>query len=588
GWQRVSLYRSNEGADIADQWAGYIQDTITKNNFTLLLGLRYDWQAPGSGAYTRSTVYKGQAAWDTVFDPGTSDILAGILPGSQVNAVKGEDQIVNGNPHAYSWSTWSPRIGLTWDVTGDGKTVAKLALSQYGDVMGVGWWAASPVGTGGGLRYWWNDGAGATAADKKMQWDEMFWMYSTRNPVADPANPGLPYRYVPYRVFADSTGALTPEATAALVGGYNSDAYYGGQYYSFNYADPTAVTYGVQWDYFLNRSDQASTRTREVLLTLERELMTDLSVSVTGSYRWYDKFDYGMRYYPAAHADEYPGYTGPTVLDPRTPPAGGWYVQAGTIPASVVIGGVTYSSGDAAGRPYYLPGPNWPTTSSNYTLYRKSDASKTYMGVDLVMNKRLSNRWFANASFTWQNMKNHWGTDFFDPTNQWAFDGTAYGDWGGGASGKLSVLMYTRWMFKVSGMYQLPFGFDISGTFNAREGWKVPHYYWLEDDNAPNYAAGSWAQIYTPQYLKDSLPTFWNVTLRLEKKINVGTGKLYLMAVVFNLFNSAIVNRAYEAYYGDAYFFNGAQYDFWPNPTNRTLNEILNPRIWRFGARFEF
>ncbi|MGZ8896202.1 MAG: outer membrane beta-barrel protein [Candidatus Aminicenantales bacterium] len=596
GWQRVALYRSNEGADLVDQYAGYIQDTISKNNFTLLLGLRWDAQVPGAGAYTRSTVYKGQTAWDTVFAPTTSDTLAAILPGSQVNAVKGEDQIVNGAAHAYSWSTWSPRLGLTWDITGDGKTVAKMALSQYGDVMGVGWWAAAPQGTGGGLRYWWND----ANADRQMDLTEMFWAYSSRNPVGDPANPGLPYRYVPYNVF-NADGSLTTIANAQLVGGYDSDAYVSGGYYSFDYFDPTNVVYGIQNDYFLNRSSQASTRTREALLTLEREILPDLSASVTGTYRRYDKFDYGMTYYPTEHADQYPLYTGPTVIDPRTPPAGGWYVQAGTIPATFNIGGTfndvtglmeggtTYSSGDAAGRPYYLPGPDWPTTSTNYVLYRKADAYKTYMGVDFVLNKRLSNKWFANASFTWQDMKNYWGSDFFDPTNRWAFEGKPYGDWGGGASGKLSVLMYTRWMFKVSGLYQLPLGFDISGTFNAREGWKVPHYFYIEDDNAPNYAAGSWALIYTQQYLKDSLPTFWNVTLRLEKKINISTGKLYLMADVFNLFNSAIVNRAYDAYSGDAYYNTlGQQYATWTNPTNRTLNEILNPRIWRFGARFEF
>ena len=586
GWQRVSLYRSSEGSDIADQYAGYIQDTITKNNFTVLLGLRYDYQAPGAGAYSRSAIYKGQTAWDTVFDGGTSDILAAILPGSQVEAVKGEDQIVNGAKHAYSWSTWSPRIGVTWDVTGDGKTVAKLALSQYGDVMGVGWWQASPVGTGGGLNYWWSD----ANADKKMQFNEMYWAYSNRNPVADPLNPGLPYRYVPYQVFADASGTLTPEATAMLVGGYDSDAYYAGGYYSFDYYNPTNIVYGVQYDYFLNRASQASTRTRELMLTLERELLPDLSVSINGTYRRYDKFDYGMTYYPAEHSDQYPAYDGPEVIDPRTPPAGGWYVEAGTIPNSINIGGTTYSTADAAGRPYYLPGPDWPTTSTNYTLYRKADAYKTYMGVDFVMNKRLSNKWFANASFTWQDNRNYWGSDYFDPTNYWAFNGKPYGDWGGGASGKLSVLMYTRWMFKVSGLYQLPLGFDISGTFNAREGWKIPHYFYIENDDAPNYAAGSWTTaIYTQEYLKDSLPTFWNVTLRLEKKINIGQGKLYLMADVFNLFNSAIVNRAYDAYYGDVYYSNAlGYYDYWPNPTNRTLNEILNPRIWRFGARFEF
>jgi hypothetical protein len=599
GWQRVALYRSAEGADIADQWAGYIQDTITKNNFTLLLGLRYDWQAPGAGAYTRSAVYPGQTAWDTVFDPTTSTTLASILPGSEVNAVKGEDQIVNGAKHAYTWSTFSPRLGLTWDITGDGKTVAKLALSQYGDVMGVGWWQAAPIGTGGGLRYWWNDTiAGGGNADGKMQLTEMWWRNSSRQNL--PTDPVPGQRYIPYRVF-NADGTLTAAATANLAGGYDSDAYRDGGYYSFDYFNPTDITYGVEYDYFLNRSDQASTRTREILLTLEREIIPDLSASITGTFRRYDKFDYGMSYYPAEHSDQYPDYTGPTVIDPRTPPAGGWYVQAGTVPDTINIGGTfneetglmeggtNYSTGDAAGRPYYLPGPDWPTTTTSYTLYRKSDAYKTYMGVDFVLNKRLSNKWFANASFTWQDNRSYWGSDFFDATNRWAFEGKPYGDWGGGASGKLSVLMYTRWMFKVSGLYQLPFGFDISGTFNAREGWKIPHYFYIEDDAAPNYAASSWSLVYAQQYLKDSLPTFWNVTLRLEKKINISTGKLYLMADVFNLFNSAIVNRAYDAYYGDAYYNTvGQQYSEWTNPTNRTLNEILNPRIWRFGARFEF
>ncbi|MCK7479397.1 MAG: TonB-dependent receptor [Candidatus Moduliflexus flocculans] len=60
GWQRIALYRSNEGADVADQYAGYVQDTITKGNFTATLGLRYDLQVPSAGAFTRSAVYGGE------------------------------------------------------------------------------------------------------------------------------------------------------------------------------------------------------------------------------------------------------------------------------------------------------------------------------------------------------------------------------------------------------------------------------------------------------------------------------------------------------------------------------------------------
>ncbi len=579
GWQRIALYRSAEGADVADQYAGYVQDTITKGNFTATLGLRYDLQIPSAGAFSRSAVYGGEPAWDMVFDPATTSVLDGILPDVSTDPVKGTNKIVNGAAHAYSWSTWSPRLGFTWDINGDGKTVAKLALSQYGDVMGVGWWASAPLGSGGGLRYWWRD----ANADTQAQLTELWWSYRNGSTIGS--------SYGTYQVF-NSDGSLTAAANDALAGAYGSDAYRAGMYYSFDYNDPINLDYesGIT-DYFMSRKDQASTRTRELLLTLERELMPDLSIALSGTYRKYDKFDLGMTYYPE---EFYPDYTGPRIVDPANPPAGGWYVQAGTVPNSVEIGGVTYSSGMMAGEPYYMAGPNMPTDATNYVVYRKSDQYKTYMGVDLVLNKRLSNKWFANASITWQSQKSFWGNDYFDPTNYDVFNGKPYGDWGGGASGKLAVLMYTRWMAKVSGLYQLPLGFDISGTFNAREGWRIPNYYWLYDDLAPNPVADQWVDVYPIGYLEDKLPMFWNVTMRIEKKINIGQGRLYLMADCFNIFNSAIENRSYEKYYGDAYTDHGVQWAgapsdiSWVYANNGYINEILNPRIWRFGARFEF
>jgi hypothetical protein len=231
-----------------------------------------------------------------------------------------------------------------------------------------------------------------------------------------------------------------------------------------------------------------------------------------------------------------------------------------------------------------------PTTSSQYTVYRKSDAYNTYMGADLVLTKRLSNKWFMNASFTWQDQRGYWGTDYFDPTNKWMSDGKIFTTNVGTLSGKaIGANMFTRWMVKFSGLYQLPLGFDVSATFNAREGWKIPHYFWIADEAAPNYAAGYWALIYTQQVVTDSLPTFWNLSLRLEKKINVGPGRLYLIADCFNVFNKGMVNRAYDAYIGDAiYNIGGVQYDSWENPTYRQYDEMLNPRVFRFGARFEF
>ncbi|MBE3125248.1 MAG: TonB-dependent receptor [Acidobacteria bacterium] len=615
GWQYLWMSRDARFSQQTDQWAAYLQDTMVKGNFTLTLGLRFDKQWPGAGATTFGAIFGNagdpyETAWKTVFSDSVISTLDSVLPDITTEPVKGVGQIVNGEDRPYQWNTFSPRIGLTWDITGDGKTVAKLALSQYGDVMGTGWRSALPRGTGGTMRYWWNDGNGVTAnKDGKAQFNEMYWGYSARNPVADPANPGLPYRYVPYRVFDDS-GNLTA-AAAAMLGGasiWNSDAYYAGYVSGFDWNDPLALDYtsGIT-TYFQDRGAQTDSRTREILLTLEREIIPDFSAQINLTYRKYDRNTTTLNYYPAEHSSEYPTYTGPEIIDPADQPAGGYWVEGGTIPDNYIIGGTwsqdisgnwintggtTYSSGDAAGLPYYVAGLDYPTTTTSYRLVRLTDAYYTYYGVDLVFNKRLSNKWFMNGSFTWQDQRTHWGNDFFDPTNQWSQDGKTFAEPSGSQSGKLDAVMFTSWMVKFSGLYQLPFGFNISGTFNAREGWKIPNYFVINDANVPNYAADHSATMYTRPITTDSLPTFYNITLRLEKKINIGAGRLYLMADVFNLLNSNMPNRQYSRYPGTAYFCdnNGEfqQYSSSSYALNNTLYEILNPRIWRFGVRFEF
>ena len=568
GWQRVNFYRDGRDNGVADQYAGYVQDTITKGRFTFMLGLRYDLQVPSQGITTFGAVYPDASAWKKVFDPSVNSALSAALPSVTADAVKGIDN--------YRWSTFSPRLSLTYDITGDGKTLARITLSQYGDVMGTGTYTASPLGTGGGMRFWWKD----ANADKLVQFTEMYWAYSSGN-----AN-----KYKVYNLYT-AAGAFTAAATAALAGGYLGDAYIAGMYYGYDWNNKTALDYTNITQFFQDKSVQSSTRTRDFMISLEREIAADFSAAVNFTMRRYDNFDFNMTYYPASQ-----GYTGALadlIIDPQTPPTQGpWYVKAGTIPSTVTIGGKTYDTKGAAGRDYYMPASYYPTAGTPYAMMRKSDSYNTYTGLEFVVTKRLSNKWFMNASFTWQNQKNHWGTDFFDPTNQWMSDGMAYGQWGGGASGKVPVLMYTRWMFKVSAMYQLPLDINISGTFNAREGWKVPNYFYIENDNAPNPYYTWSTSIYTEEVVADSLPTFYNFTLRIEKMVTIGGGRLYLMADCFNLLNSALINRSYEAYFGDAYFHNvgtvSTQYDSWGNPTNRTLNEILNPRVVRFGVRFEF
>jgi hypothetical protein len=536
GWRYFSYYR--EGMDNSDvlQYAGYLQDTITKGNFTILLGLRYDLQKPFSGAYKIPTVLKGNSAWNKAVDGTAQDKLAGLLPAISVNEIRPD----------YKWNTWSPRLGLTWDVMGDGKTIAKVSVAQYGDIMGTGAGLTPPRGLSGTMRFWWKDLNG----DKMMSLNELYWLYSGTNAK----------KFQAYPVF-DSSGNFIGDWT---------DGRSAGMYSGFDPSNPTYVDYTHPTTIY-DESAKASSRTREFLVTLEREILPDFAASIDFTYRKYDKFDWWIYDYDP----------GKQLLDSAS-----WYVQAGTIPATV--GG--YSTGGAAGKPWYVLKEGYYPT--DYTYVKKKNAYNTYWGIDLVLNKRLSNKWFMNASFTLQDQRAYsqdayydplWYADYANPTNKWAYYGKAYALSGGGASGKTAINMYTKWMAKVSAMYQLPFDINISGTFNAREGWRIPHYFWIEDDRLTGLQVGT--SVFTQDISQDKLPTFYNFTLRIEKMVKVGDGRLYFMADAFNILNSAIVNRAYDAYLGDYYVDTDT---FVPNATNRRLNEILNPRVVRFGVRFEF
>jgi hypothetical protein len=617
GWQRINWYRNSGYIGVADQFAVYIQDTVTKGRLTATLGLRYDKQVPGLGAYTFAAGPEASAnpsSW-SIFDAAVQSRMSEILPSVSIKKVGGNPYLLGGGLHPYRWNTWSPRIGLTWDIGGNGRTIAKLALSQYGDVMAGGFDTIFPVGTGGSANFWWMDGGYGQrgdgswgrlgAADGRVTLDELFWMHNSTLPAGA--------RYVPYPVF-DGSGGINATTLADLgANGYGSDPYLAGNLSGYAWNDKTALDYAVPSFWTARAGDQASTRTREVLLTLEREILPDFIGSISGTYRRYDRFDQFLTYYPES---VYAGAVDPNgmplaglIIDPRHPPADGpWYVEAGTIPSSIIItypenpdgsalypwggaGDVTYSTGEAGGRPYYLPASYYPATGSPYSLLRKGGSFSDYLGLDVVFSKRLSKRWFGNASFTLQQQRYYWGDDQLDPTNKWVFDGRPFAQLGGSMSGKVAVAMYTRWMAKLSGLYQLPWGFDISGTVNAREGWKIPHYFTMElgAGEVPNPAFTS-ATIYTQNISVDALPTFVNVTLRLEKRIPVGTGRLYLTADVFNLFNSSVANRAYDAYMGDTIWSGtpGTQVDNSYNATYRRLSEVLNPRILRLGARFEF
>ena len=76
----------------------------------------------------------------------------------------------------------------------------------------------------------------------------------------------------------------------------------------------------------------------------------------------------------------------------------------------------------------------------------------------------------ADLSFTYADWSDNLSRDEeFDLTNYGYFNGGAYAPVAGG-SGMTGVLTNSRWMLKMSALYQLPLGFDISGVFAMARG----------------------------------------------------------------------------------------------------------------------
>ena len=304
----------------------------------------------------------------------------------------------------------------------------------------------------------------------------------------------------------------------------------------------------------------------EAIASIEREVLPDFGVALDFTYRRLHSYNWELQWDGS---------------DKNTIRSQDDYIQVGTIPANLG----TQPAKDAAGKPYYLRKAGVPNYYYIYVTERP-DYYRDYMGIELRFNKRLSNRWMLNGSFTLQNERVHFGDKgYLNPTNIWALDGKQYAQYMGGASGKVDQYVFSRWLFKLSGLYQLPWDVNISFTFNAREGHILRERVNIIDYNAPNPLERSiW--VYLTPFGTHRLPNFWNLNLRLEKVLKLGeTGRIYIMADLFNVFNNRIINRKYQLDLGNYYVHSGV---FVPDKTAGLINEILNPRVLRLGVRFEF
>ena len=133
--QRARLQREGLGTNRTEYLSFYLGDTFQRDRFTLTAGLRYDRQ---DGAALAS---------DARANAGLPDALPGIsFPGYDT---------------PFTWNTLLPRVGITYALDDQSKTLIRANFSMYAsqlDATTVGW--SNPSGAVGFVEYPWSDANG--------------------------------------------------------------------------------------------------------------------------------------------------------------------------------------------------------------------------------------------------------------------------------------------------------------------------------------------------------------------------------------------------------------------------------------------
>jgi hypothetical protein len=309
----------------------------------------------------------------------------------------------------------------------------------------------------------------------------------------------------------------------------NGWSWYGG----FDPANPTKVETLNKYD-----PDYKTPLLDEVSVSYEKEIMTDFAVRVEGFYKKRHRL----------------GWDKGLMADGSVETADNWYL-AGT--NSVI------------NAPYYGR-KEWPV---GYYRTNQPNAYSRYYAFEVVLKKRLSNNWMMDGSLTVMDWKTFTKGDTFNKNSYDYWEGGVVAPQSGG-SGITDVFVNSRWMGKLTGLYQFPFGLNAAFTFLAREGYVRPTY---AKQNIPR--VGSSVNVYGEpggggKFGDHRLPNFFELNLRVEKVFAVmENATVTLSADAFNALNS---NTSLSA----IGYITSTQF----NITKR----IINPRVFRFGVRFNF
>jgi len=204
---------------------------------------------------------------------------------------------------------------------------------------------------------------------------------------------------------------------------------------------------------------------------------------------------------------------------------------------------------------------------------------RSYEGIEVLFNKRFSNRWQLLASYvysrttgTWDNTFGSdigWGAEPSDPNNWTNAEGHMTND--------------PTHMIKVQGTYVLPLDINLTGYL-----WGVTGDAWTMRYQTARYNQGRITFNAEPAG-SYHYPMDFILNLRMEKVFTLANKyRLGFMVDVFNVFNNDTVN-SWGTQTGNAptWYFEGDP-NYTPSTQGHQLYGISTPRQARVGIRFIF
>ena len=366
-----------------------------------------------------------------------------------------------------------------------------------------------------------------------------------------PSDGGVPHYLYYYWNDANGNHKVDPgEVDFNTDYGYGPNGIYGA--YNVDPNNPNRTTPINQLDPNLK-----ATKTDEFIIGFEHELLPAFVVGLSGTYR--HTFDL-IQTAPLS-AD------GTRVLTPAD-------YTCKTIGPYPVPGG----SPQTVQQCDPLPG----VAGQGRLVRNRPGAYLTYWGIDFVATKRYADKWMARFAFTYSDDTQHGLSDgVVDPSNLQPgteADGGLYVQGAGTGSGaKQYVWLSSHWQATLSGMYTLPYDFNVSTSLYGRQGYVAPYYRRVVSGAEPAYGLIKNYQLGTVD--EQRLNTVFEWDLGLSKVVKVGGLNATLMADVFNVLNRNTVLQRVLRVRSTATT---------PSSLDNEIYEQQAPRIWRFGIRLAF